>query len=242
MSGVTFEDLHRGGWDPARPAGRSGPRRRGRRDHLPDGRHGAVQPPGPRLQARLHGRLQPLDRRVLRRAPGPPVRRRPDRDAHARGGHRRPRAHQGPRVCKRRDDAGRPRRRGLRLARSTTSSTRRRSTSGCRCRSTSSPARPSAERARRSTASCPSSAAARTSWACSSSAACSSAIPGLKRRVRRGRRRLGAALHVPDGPRLQAPPQLAAPRRAVEDAERVLRREHVRHVPGRLGGVQDDAT
>ena len=32
------------------------------------------------------------------------------------------------------------------------------------------------------------------------------------RRLRRGRRRLGAALHVPHGPRLQAPPQLAAGR------------------------------
>ena len=36
------------------------------------------------------------------------------------------------------------------------------------------------------------------------------APPEAKRRVRRGRRRLGAALHVPHGPRLQAPPLLAA--------------------------------
>ena len=62
--------------------------------------------------------------------------------------------------------------------------------------------------------------------------------PEPEGRVRRGRRRLGAALHLPDGPRLRAPPQLDAPRRAVEDAERVLQREHLRDVPGRLGGVQ----
>ena len=43
--------------------------------------------------------------------------------------------------------------------------------------------------------------------------ACSSVIPTLQRRVRRGRRRLGPALHVPDGPRVQAAPQLAAARR-----------------------------
>ena len=62
--------------------------------------------------------------------------------------------------------------------------------------------------------------------------------PDLQGRLRRGRRRLGAALHVPDGPRLQPPPLLAAAGpAAVEAAERVLRREHLRHVPGRLDRV-----
>ena len=44
------------------------------------------------------------------------------------------------------------------------------------------------------------------------------APPGPAGRVRRGRRRLGAALHVPDGPRLQAAPLLAAGRPAAVDA------------------------
>ncbi len=48
------------------------------------------------------------------------------------------------------------------------------------------------------------------------------------RRLRRGRCRLGAALHVPHGPRLQAPPQLAgAGREARQAAERVLPRAHL---------------
>ena len=44
------------------------------------------------------------------------------------------------------------------------------------------------------------------------------APPRPQGRVRRGRRRLGAALHVPDGPRLQAPPQLAAARPGAVEA------------------------
>ena len=49
---------------------------------------------------------------------------------------------------------------------------------------------------------------------------------------------LGPALHVPDGPRLQAPPLLAAARPgAVAAAVGVLRRGHLRHVPGRLDRV-----
>ena len=51
-----------------RAARRPGPRRRRRRDHLPDRRHGALQPPRLRLQEGLLRRLQPLDRRVLRAA------------------------------------------------------------------------------------------------------------------------------------------------------------------------------
>ena len=142
-----------------------------------------------------------------------------------------------------RDDAGHPRRRGLRLARSTTRSTRPPSTSGCRCRSTSSPAR----RAR--------SRGPKINGFLTIVRSCQDVMgtfvfggvferhPDLKRGVRRGRRRLGAALHVPHGPRLRAPPQLAAPRRrCTADAERVLPREHLRHVPGRLGRVQGDAT
>ena len=64
------------------------------------------------------------------------------------------------------------------------------------------------------------------------------ATPRPPGRVRRGRRRLGAALHVPDGPRLQPPPQLdGAGHRAVEAAVGVLRRAHLRHLPGRLDRV-----
>ena len=64
------------------------------------------------------------------------------------------------------------------------------------------------------------------------------AAPRAAHRVRRGRRRLGAPLHVPDGPRLQAPPQLAARRPgALEAPVGVLPREHLHDVPGRLGGV-----
>ena len=120
-----------------RPAGRPGPRRRRRRDHLPDRRHGAVQPHRPRLQAGVLRGVQPLDRRVLLSASRPAARLRADRDAHAGGRHRRPPRDQGARPA-RRDDARRARRRGLRLDRSTTRSGRPRSSSSCRCRSTSS--------------------------------------------------------------------------------------------------------
>jgi len=59
------------------------------------------------------------------------------------------------------------------------------------------------------------------------------APPGAASRVRRGRRRLGPALHVPGGPRIQAPSQLAAARRRAEQAaQRVLPREHLHDVPG----------
>ena len=59
-------------------------------------------------------------------------------------------------------------------------------------------------------------------------------------RVRGGRRGLGPALHVPDGPRLGAAPLLAAGGDAHEEAERVLPRARVHHVPGRLGGLPGD--
>jgi predicted TIM-barrel fold metal-dependent hydrolase len=59
-------------------------------------------------------------------------------------------------------------------------------------------------------------------------------------RLRGGGCRLGAALHVPHGPRLQAALQLAARRaEAVEAPVRVLPREHLHDLPGRLGRVQD---
>ena len=45
-----------------------------RRGHLPDRRHGPVQPQGRRLQAGLLPGVQPLDRRLLRRPPRPPAR------------------------------------------------------------------------------------------------------------------------------------------------------------------------
>src|SRR6266516_3082245 len=87
-----------------------GARRRERRGALPDGRARALPPPGPGLQAGVHGRLQPLARRVLQRAPRPSPRRRPDRRAHARGRHRGPPADQGPRAARR--DAPQPPRPG----------------------------------------------------------------------------------------------------------------------------------
>ena len=145
------------------------------RGALPDGRHDALQPPRLRLQEGLLRRLQPLDRRVLRRPPRPAHRRRADRDALGGGGHRRPPPDQGARPA-RRDDARQPRRRRLRRSRATAPSTRRRSTSACRSPSTSSRASRTASRRAgpSSTPSCRSSAAARTSSASSSSAVSSS--------------------------------------------------------------------
>ena len=146
------------------PPRRPGARRRQRRDHLPHRRHDALQPPRPRLQAGLHRRLQPVDRRVLRRASRPAPRHRPDRDALARRRHRaicetHPRARPP-----RRDDARQPGGGRLRLPGLRRPSTRRRSTSGCRSRSTSSRASRirSGSAGPRSTRSCRSSAAART--------------------------------------------------------------------------------
>ena len=81
-----------GGWDPeARLADQD---RDGvaARDPLPDGRHDALQPSRLRLQAGLLRRLQPVDRRVLRRPPRPADRHRADRDALGRGRHRGPRS------------------------------------------------------------------------------------------------------------------------------------------------------
>ncbi len=44
IKGTKFAELHRGGWDPEARIGRPEARRRRRRGHLPDGRHGALQP------------------------------------------------------------------------------------------------------------------------------------------------------------------------------------------------------
>ena len=211
LHGVPFEDLHRGGWDPeARLADQD-------RDGVaaeviyPTVGMVALQPPRPRLQEGLLRRLQPLDRRVLRSAPGPPARLRPDGDAHAGGGHRRPRGDQGARAA-RRDDARQPGGRGLRLA-------RLRRLLGRRDRARAAALVPHPDDARSGHAPRPAHerlpddhprlpghhghADPRRRLRAPSEAA---------RRVRRGRRRLGAALHVPDGPRLQAAPQLAAAR------------------------------
>ncbi len=194
-----------------RPPGRPGARRRRRRDHLPDRRHDPVQPHRPRLQAGVLRGVQPLDRRVLLRASRPAARPRPDRDAHAGGRHRRPPRDQGARPA-RRDDAGR-----ARPSRTTTrpiydpfweaaielelplsfhiltmraEKTRGPKMTGFLQHRARLPGRDGDARAGRRVR----------------------APPEPVDRVRRGRRRLGAALHVPDGPRLQAPPLLAARR------------------------------
>ena len=118
---------------------RSAARRRRRRGHLPDRRHGDLQPPRLRLQEGLLRRLQPLDRRVLRgRIPtrllgaGQTAMRTP---AEGIADIEKIKA-LGLRGVMMPGHAGG---RGLRLAAPTTSSGRRRSSSGCRSRSTSSP-------------------------------------------------------------------------------------------------------
>ena len=111
--------------------GRSGSRRRGRRDHLSHRRHAALQPSGLRLQEGLLRRVQPVDRRVLRGASGSPDRHRPDRDALGRGRHRGSAQDEGA-GTEGRDDAGQSRGRGLRQPGLRRLFTRRRSTSRCR--------------------------------------------------------------------------------------------------------------
>ena len=112
-------------------------------------------------------------------APRPAARRRPDRDAHARGGHRRPASASRRWACA-----------GVMMpgvpggARTTTRPIyddvlrgRRRPRAAAVVPHPHRARRTRVARARRSTASCRSSAAARTSWARSCSAACSSATP-----------------------------------------------------------------
>ena len=57
-----------GGLRPQRPHRHPGPGRHRRRDDLRVDRHGAVRPPRLRVQDRVHGRLQPLAGRLLRRS------------------------------------------------------------------------------------------------------------------------------------------------------------------------------
>ena len=130
-----------GGHAPGRLRSRGAARRAGRGrgqrgGPLSDRRDDALQSPGLRLQARVLRRLQRLDRGVLRGAPRPAHRRRANRDAVGGGGHRGPARDEAARAP-RRDDAGQSGRRGLRRSRSTRRSTRRPSTSACRCPSTS---------------------------------------------------------------------------------------------------------
>ena len=90
--GVDFDELHRGGWDPEARLG----------DQDRDGVSGEIIYPTVGMVLCNH---QDLDYKhacmeaynrwmagLLRRAPRPALRRRPDGDAHARRGHRRPRS------------------------------------------------------------------------------------------------------------------------------------------------------
>ena len=61
--------------------------------------------------------------------------------------------------------------------------------------------------------------------------------PGAARRLRRGRCRLGAAFHVPHGPRLQASPLLDEGQGARPPAVGIFPRSHLAHLPGRLDGL-----
>ena len=137
VAGVRFEEMHRGGWDPAARLARPGARRRRRRGDLPDRRHGALQPPGLRLQEGLLRRVQPLDRRATaatrRRACSAAGR--PPCASPAEGiADLKAIRELGP---ARRDDARQPGGRGLRLAGLRSPSGRRPSSSACRSRSTS---------------------------------------------------------------------------------------------------------
>ena len=163
-------------------------------------------------------------------APGPADRHGPDRAAHARRGHRRPRGDQGARPA-RRDAARLPPATPTTTTRCTTSSGTRSSTSASRRRSTSSPAaadtrsperpRPEAQHVhvdhprqprhhrhvdlRRGVR----------------------ASPRPAGRVRRGRRRLGAALDVPRRSRVRPSPQLARPPARSSKVPSEYFREHV---------------
>ena len=174
--GSKFDDLHRGGWDPnARLA-----------DQVRDGVAAEIIYPTVGMILCNHTDLdykracfEAYNRWIAEYCSAHPDRLlglRTDRDAHARGGHRRP-----PRRSRHSGSAGvmmpgRAGCRGLRLAGLRRRSGRRRSSSGCRSRSTSSRRRaeqdPRPQDGRLPVASC---AAARTSWRCSCWAACSSA-------------------------------------------------------------------
>ena len=225
-----------------RAHGRPGARRRRRRDHLPDRRHGALQPPDFDYKKACFDAYNRWIAEYCGAHPDAPARRAARRRcASPEEGIADLQRDQGARPA-RRDDA-----RATRPSRTTTRPST--TTSGEAAIELGLPlsfhilttredarrrARPEDERLPRR-----SSAAARTSWARWCSAASSSAIRSCDR-LRRGRRRLGAALHVPHGPRLQAAPQLAAAGPgALEAAVGVLPREHLHDVPGRLGRVPD---
>ena len=222
IAGVRFEELHRGGWDPdARMADQDATASPPRSSTRPSAWCSATTPTSttrrPASTPTTAGSPS-----TAATHPDAPARLRPDGDAHARGRHRGPRGDQGARPA-RRDDAGQPRRRGLRLAR-----LRRVLGGGDRARPAAlvphphrprlrlrpARARPEDERLPRHHPRLPGHhghAGARRRVR---------APPAAAHRLRRGRRRLGAALHVPHGPRLQAPPQLAAGRPGALEAAR----------------------
>ena len=240
-SGRTFAELHRGGWDPEARARRPGRGRRERRGHLPVGRHAALQPSRRRLQARVLRGVQPVDRRVLR------VRAGRDWSASAR-----------PRCARRRRASATSRRfeglglRGVMLPGVPPNAdyddpmydefwdavvdiglppSFHILTSRHRHAVRAEHPRPEAEQLHVDPARQP----GHRRHARVRGRVRTASRPA--RRVRRGRRRMGAALHVPRRPRVRPPPQLAHRRRALEGAERVHPRERLPDVPGRLGRV-----
>ena len=219
VNGIPFEELHRGGWDPEARIG----------DQARDGVAAEVIYPTVGMVLCNHrdfdykkACFDAYNRwiaRLLLRAPGAAARRRPDRAALARGRHRGPARDQAPRPA-RRDDARQSRGRGLRLE-------DLRRVLGDRDRSRAAALVPHPDRARERTGARAEDerlpldhprlpghhghARARRRVRAPPAPAC---------RVRRGRRRLGAPLHVPHGPRLQAPPLLAARRPGALEAAR----------------------
>ncbi len=200
--------------------GRPGPRRRRRRSHLPDGRDAALQSQGLRLQKSLLRRLQPVGRRLLLGASGSPHRHGADRNAIGRRGHRGSPAHQGfgPEG---RDDARQSAGRGLRQP-------DLRSILGGRDRP-----RPAAQLSHPDQP-----GRRRRPWPRAQAQQfhvdhprqpghhrdahlkrCLRAPSQAQDRVRRGGRRMGAALHVPNGPRLRPSSLLANRRHDLEAAE-----------------------
>ena len=112
-SGVAFKDLWRSGWDSKYRLADQDRRRRGGGDDLSHRRHAALQPRRLRFQEGLLRGLQPLAGRVLRRGAAPPARPGPGLDALGRGRGRRTEGGQGDGL-QGRDDAGRSGRGGLR--------------------------------------------------------------------------------------------------------------------------------
>ena len=130
---------------------------------------------------------------------------------------------------------------GLRPTRLRPASARPRWTWGCRCPSTSSPADDAMDRAHaRPQAQRRSSPIIRGCQDILGTFVLGGVFerhPQLRVVCVRGGRRLGAALHVPDGPRLRPPPLLAARGRRSRMPSEYFRRERLHHLPGRLGGL-----